>query len=540
MISPTPHWWQKAVIYQIYPRSFQDSNGDGIGDLPGIISRLDYLNDGTENSLGIDAIWLSPIYPSPMKDFGYDVADYRNIDPMFGTLDDFETLIQQAHHRNIKILMDYIPNHTSSQHPWFVESRMSLDNPRRDWYIWRDSKENGDPPNNWLSVFGGSAWEFDEKSKQYYFHSFDKDQPDLNWRNPEVVEEMLTILRFWLDKGVDGFRIDAYDFLYKHTDFMDEPSNPTYILGTHGPHDSLVHLYSFAQPETLTMIKKIAEVLEEYQDRCMVTEVYAKVDQLVEMYSHVSREWYAPFNFGLILLPWRADIHRTYIDEFDEKVGQNYYPTYVLGNHDQPRIVHRVGREQARVGAMLQLTLRGLPFIYYGEEIGMTNGEIPQEKIVDTFELNSPGLGLGRDPERTPMQWDETAHAGFSQTQGDTWLPVNPDCNHYNVAIELKDPKSILSLYKTLIKLRKKRPALTLGTYQSLEVNNENVFAYTRIHQTETIIVVLNYSNQDQVVELPFKQSTLLLDTDLKMPVNQPLDASHLHLSPHQGLILEV
>lgn len=531
------HWIQQAVVYQIYPRSFYDANGDGIGDLQGIIKKLDYLNDGSDKSLGVNAIWLSPIYPSPMKDFGYDVAEYKNVDPIFGTLADFDQLLEAAHQRGIKVLMDYIPNHTSSEHPWFMESKSSVNNPKRDWYIWRDAQPDGSPPNNWLSVFGGSAWEWDEKTQQYYLHSFDKDQPDLNWRNPAVVEEMLGALRFWLDRGVDGFRIDAYDFLFKHESFADEPANPTYILGTHGPHDSLVHIYSFAQPETLEMLKKIAGVLEEYDHKFMVTEVYAKVEKLIEMYSHIQKDWYAPFNFGLIFMPWKADIHRQYIDEYDEKVGHMYWPTYVLGNHDQSRVGTRIGREKLPVAAMLQLTLRGVPFIYYGEEIGMVDGEIPTDKIQDPFEKNSPGLKLGRDPERTPMQWSDEEHAGFSTTE--PWLPLASNERSQTVVGQQQQPQSLWQLYRQLISLRSTHKVLQVGSYTSLPVSNENVFVFERKLNDDRVIVVLNYSEEDTVIALPLKKAKVLADTTGEKKGTLLEKLKHLHVLPNQGLILE-
>lgn len=533
-----PHWIKKAVIYQIYPRSFQDSNGDGIGDLPGIIQRLDYLNDGTDKSLGIDAIWLSPMYPSPMKDFGYDVADYLNIDPIFGTLEDFDELVQAAHQRKIRIIMDYIPNHSSSQHPWFVESRSSLDNPKRDWYIWHDPKPDGSPPNNWVSVFGGSAWEFDEKTNQYYYHSFHTEQPDLNWRNPAVVAAMLDVLRFWLDRGVDGFRIDAYDFLFKHTSFLDEPPNPTYTLGTHGPHDALVHLYSYGQPEILDMIKQIAAVLEEYQHKFMVTEVYAPIDTLVNMYTHVSRDWYAPFNFGFISMPWTAAACKALVDEFDSKVGQTYFPTYVLGNHDQPRVKTRLGAGQARIAAMLQLTLRGIPFVYYGDEIGMSDGQIPRKKILDPFEINAPGLGLGRDPQRTPMQWSTDKQAGFSTVE--PWLPIGDEYREVNVEAEDIDPSSWLNLYRQLIHLREQRVALYQGTYRSLRITNEYIFAYLRKYKQEKLLVVLNFSAEDQVIPLPYTKGKVLIDTLLNQSEVKKINFKHFHLLPHQGYVIDV
>ncbi len=529
------HWIKNAIIYHIYPRSFQDTNHDGIGDLQGIIHHLDYLK-GTSDSLDVDAIWLSPIYPSPMADFGYDVSDYKNIDPLFGTLEDFDQLITEAHQRGLKVLMDYIPNHTSSEHPWFGESRTSLDNDKRDWYIWRPGRAEGEPPNNWVSVFGGSAWEYDERTNQYYLHSFDKHQPDLNWRNPAVVAEMKSVLRFWLDRGVDGFRIDAYDFLFKDDRFLDEPPNPIYVFGQHGPHDSLIHTYSFGQPETLDMLRQLAAILEEYGQKFMVTEVYANIDDLVGMYSQVEKPWFAPFNFGLILSPWRADVHRQYIDEFDLKVGPDYLPTYVLGNHDQPRVAYRIGRDQAKVAAMLQFTLRGIPFVYYGEEIGMTNGTILPEQVIDPFEINSPGLGLGRDPQRTPMQWNAGPYAGFSETE--PWLPVASDAAEWNVETERGKGTSFLELYRQLLHLRHTFPILTNGKYRSLTESTDQVFIYERYAESDRLVVILNYSNEDQVLSLPFTEAAVCVDTLKQLDGQTLTDFAHFHLLPNQGIIL--
>lgn len=527
------HWIDQAIIYHLYVRSFMDSNGDGVGDLPGLISKIDYLVE-----LGVNTIWLSPIYPSPMKDFGYDVTDYENIDPLFGTLADFDELLHQAHQRHIKVLMDYIPNHTSSLHPWFIESRTDMSNAKRSWYIWRDPKPDGSPPNNWLSVFGGSAWEFDPTSGQYYLHSFDKDQPDLNWRNSEVVTTMKKSLRFWLDRGVDGFRVDAYDFLFKHTDFLDEPLNIAYNPDKQGPHDSLVHIYSFSQPETLDMLRELATVLEEYSNKFMVTEVYAPQEKLIEMYEQVGKSWFAPFNFGLIRMSWSAEVHQAYINAFDNRVGQLYWPTYVLGNHDQSRVATRIGLAQARNAALLLLTLRGIPFIYYGEELGMVDGLIPSHKIQDPFELKSPGLGLGRDPERTPMQWSSEPYAGFSTQE--PWLPVHPAYTTENVATELEQKDSFLHLYKKLIRLRRQHKALTRGEYHSVTQPNAQLFAFTRTWETEQWLTILNYSSQSQSTDIDFHSGIVVVDTLAQLEGQSLPRTGSLTLLANQGLLVRV
>lgn len=531
-------WNTSDIIYHIYPRSFKDSNNDGVGDLKGILEKLDYLNDGTDNSLGINSIWLSPVYKSPMKDYGYDISDYYNIDPIFGTMEDFENLVEESHKRGINVIMDYVPNHTSSEHPWFLESRSSKENSKRDWYIWADPKSDGIPPNNWLSIFGGSAWEFDKQTNQYYLHTFVKSQPDLNWRNPDVVKEMLNVLRFWIEKGVDGFRVDAIYFLFKDKRLLDEPENPEYIIGKHDPFDQLRHIYTFEQPELFKTMKKFVEILEEYKNKFMVAEVYIPLPKLIKIYHEVSHKWFAPFNFHLISLPWKAEEHKNFIDEYDKSVGELYIPTYVLGNHDRARLASRIGDSQIRIAAILLLTLRGIPFIYYGEEMGMKDVKIPEEKVLDPVEKNLPGLGLGRDPERTPMQWNGSEHAGFSRAE--PWLPLSEDYKTNNIELYNNDPKSILSLYKKIIHFRKKSKALTWGKYLSLNINDDDVFVYSRIYEDETILIVLNYTNDEKLITLPFKEGTIILNTFLDKSSGEKINLKALELQPNEGLIINI
>lgn len=526
-------WPKRAVVYQIYPRSFKDANKDGVGDLLGIIQQLNYLK-----GLGINAIWISPIYKSPMADMGYDISDYQGIDPLFGTLGDFDYLVKEAHKNKIKIIMDFVPNHTSSKHPWFLESKSSKNNPKRDWYIWKEPKDDGREPNNWLSIFGGTAWEFDPKTNEYYFHTFDKEQPDLNYRNPEVLQEMLDILRFWLDRGVDGFRIDAPECIYKDWRFLDEPSNPMFQTGQDSSYHSLQHIYTYALPENIEFIKKIADVLEEYKNKFMVTEVWSPMEQLIETYNLVGRDFYTPFNFGLITLPWKAEIHKKYIDKYDEAVGLSYSPTYVLGNHDRHRIASRVGREQARVGAMLQLTLRGIPFIYYGEELGMIDVNIPKDRIKDTYEINSPGLGLGRDPERTPMQWNKQKYAGFSEIK--PWLPISPDYQQFNVETETKDPKSFLSLYKKLIKIRASFDALAIGEYKSLDIHSEYIFGFFRSFKEEVFLIILNYSSEQQIIKLGLKGTGIVVCSTYMDQEKKEINLRIIILRPNEGLLIKI
>jgi len=532
-------WPSNAIIYQIYPRSFQDSNGDGVGDLNGIISRLDYLNDGTKNSLGINTIWLSPIYPSPMVDFGYDVSDYKDIDPVFGTLDDFERLLTECHKRGIKVLMDFIPNHTSSKHEWFLQSRLSKKNDKRDFYIWKDPKPGQLPPNNWLSVFGGSAWEYDPQTKQYYMHSFHKEQPDLNWRNPEVMKEMLDVLRFWLDRGVDGFRVDVPEWMIKDERFLDEPENPLFPDdSSEDPYHRLMHTYTLAQSEYVDVVKKFVDVLEEYGQKFIVTEVWSSSEQLIKVYNRIEKHFFAPFNFFMITAPWDAAVHKEGIDKYDDGVTSMYTPTYVLGSHDKSRIASRIPASQIRIAAMLLFTLRGIPFIYYGEELGMEDTPIPQDQIHDPFEKNSPGLGLGRDPERTPMQWNKKPKAGF--TTGKPWLPINENYKKLNAQTENIDPKSLLSFYKQLIHIRNESKALLHGKYASWDTGSDKIFAYTRHKGSEVILVILNYSDLEQRISLPFRKGKVILDSKLRLSVGTDVLLHDFTVPSNNGFLINV
>ena len=413
-------WWEPGVVYQVYPRSFQDSNGDGIGDLAGIATRLEHLE-----WLGVDAIWISPIFRSPMADFGYDVADYRDIDPVFGTLADFDRLVEAAHARGIRVLLDFVPNHSSDLHPWFLESRSSRADPRRDWYLWADPAPGGGPPNNWLSVFGGPAWEWDEPTGQFYYHAFTKEQPDLNWRNPDVRAEMYDVLRFWLDRGVDGFRVDVMWHLVKDDRLRDNPPDPDWTPDRPGSSFRLQATYTTDRPETMDIVADMRAVLDEFGDRVLIGEIYLPYERLVAYYgTHPDRPGaHLPFNFRLLLVPWQAGEIMAAITAYEAVLPAHGWPNWVLGNHDQPRLASRVGRAQARVAAMLLLTLRGTPTVYYGEELGMEDVPIPPDLEQDPARFDGPNGG--RDPERTPMRWDGSPGAGF--TTGTPWLPVGGD-----------------------------------------------------------------------------------------------------------------
>ncbi|HEY7162059.1 MAG TPA: alpha-amylase family glycosyl hydrolase, partial [Acidobacteriota bacterium] len=412
-------WWQTGIIYEIYLRSFQDSNEDGIGDLRGIIHRLDYLQ-----WLGVNIIWLTPFYPSPMKDFGYDISDYTAVDPQFGTMHDFDELLDDVHARGMKLIIDFVPNHTSDQHPWFKESRSSKNNPKRDWYIWKDKKENGSPPCNWLSVLGGSAWEWDGHTRQLYYHAFLKEQPDLNFSNEEVISAVADLMRFWLDKGVDGFRIDAMWHLAKDPLLRDNPPNPDYNESM-PDCDRLQQIYSCDRPEVQGIVSQLRAVIDEYPDRLMIGEIYLSPEKCVAYYGKRNDGAHLPSNFQLLFLPWEANTIAQAISNYERLLPDQCWPNWAIGNHDRPRLMERIPAEQSRVAAMLLLTLRGTPTLYYADEIGMPQVPIPGDEVRDPQGLLMPDKGLSRDPQRTPMQWDQNENAGFTTVT--PWLRLSDD-----------------------------------------------------------------------------------------------------------------
>ena len=484
-------------MYQIYPRSFQDADGNGVGDLRGIVQRLPYLSE-----LGVDAVWISPIFPSPMADFGYDISDYTGIDPLFGSLQEFDTLLAAAHRHGLKILLDLVPNHTSDQHPWFRESRSSRHSAFRDWYIWRDPGTGGGPPNNWRSEFGGSAWEHDERTGQYYYHAFLAAQPDLNWRNPSVRDAIHEVMRFWLRRGVDGFRVDVIWHLLKDAQFRDNPPNPGFGPGQ-PPHRAVVPLYTTDQPDVHEAIAGLRRVLDEFPDRVLIGEIYLPIERLVTYYGRDLAGTHLPFNFTLLEVPWRARAIAKLIDDYEAALPAGGWPNWVLGNHDQARIAGRVGLDQARIAAMLLLTLRGTPTIYYGDEIGMPQVAIPPDRVRDPFERNVPGIGCGRDGARTPMQWDATAHAGFSRVE--PWLPVAPGFARDNVKRERLDPTSIYSLYRHLIAVRRRLPSLRVGHYRPIMATGD-LLMFVREHERERTLIALNLGEEAIAVSLSDQQ----------------------------------
>lgn len=496
-MEPEHTWWQTGIIYQIYPRSFADSDGDGVGDLRGITSRLDYLE-----WLGVDAVWLSPFYPSPMADFGYDVADYCEVDPLFGTLADFDELLEGAHRRGIRLLIDLVPNHTSDEHPWFVESRSSRDNPKRDWYVWRDPASGGGPPNNWESVHGGgSAWEWDEETGQYYLYTFQVEQPDLNWHHPEVREAMYGVMRFWLDRGVDGLRIDALPHVAKDERLRDNSPNPDWKPGDPVWKRQL-RIYSEDHTEILETVREMRAVADEYDgDRVLIGEAYLPLERLMQYYGEERDGLHMPFNFGLLEMPeWEPRALASLVKAYEAALPQGAWPNWVLGNHDNPRIASRLGQERARAAQMLLLTLLGTPTCYYGDEIGMRDVEIPTERIQDPQGLYDPTYN--RDPARTPMQWDASPNAGFCPEDAEPWLPIAGDHEVVNVEAQQDDPRSTLALFRRLISLRRKLPALTAGSYHPFDTGDGSVQAYLREHGEQRLLVVLNFSSERRALDL--------------------------------------
>ncbi|MCP5096747.1 MAG: DUF3459 domain-containing protein [Chloroflexi bacterium] len=534
-----PLWWEKGIVYQIYPRSYQDSNGDGIGDLNGIYQRLDHIQ-----KLNVDAVWLSPIYPSPMHDFGYDVADYVGINPMFGTMADFDQLLAAVHARGMKLIIDLVPNHSSDEHEWFIESRSSRNNPKRDWYIWRDPAPDGGPPNNWLSFFGGPAWTFDQQTGQYYLHQFVTQQPELNYRHPDVLPAMLDAMRFWLGKGVDGFRVDVIWLMMKDPEFRDEPINPDWKGGD--PHGSLQHIYTQNLPEVHELIQKMRAVMDEYNERVMIGEIYLPFDELAT-YSGpegARNECHLPFNFHLIYdAKWDAQDVQRLVEEYEASLAADMWPNWVLGNHDQHRIATRVGIDQARVANMLLLTLRGTPTTYYGEELGMENVPIPPRFVQDPAAVKQPEIAhiVGRDPERTPMQWDGSVHAGFSRETAVPWLPVADDYQTRNVAVQEQDESSMLHFYRALAGLRRAEPSLHVGAYQSVPSGHEHVYAYKRTApDADAFLVLLNFSAQVAEVDVSGVGQTAVIAIATSMNRSGEVMLNAVKLNANEGLLLRL
>ncbi|MEA4812904.1 MAG: alpha-glucosidase [Anaerolineaceae bacterium] len=521
-------WWKNGVIYQIYPRSFRDTNGDGIGDLPGIIEKLDYIN-----GLGVDAIWLSPINPSPDADFGYDVADYNGIDAKYGKMTDFDNLVKEAHKRDLKIVLDLVLNHTSNQHPWFLESKKGPISPYHDWYIWRYPRPKYGFPNNWKSVFGGPAWEYENTCGKFYYHMFAPQQPDLNWRNPDVRKAMLNVFRFWLDKGVDGFRLDVFNEYFKDAQLRDNPHRPGLHLRE---FDRQIHKYDAAQPEMMPLLKEIRTLVDKYKERYIVGETFLVPPAQARTYIGPDKV-HAAFDFGYTHSAWSAPAFGKAIQFWDALHGDEAWPNYVLNNHDTRRSASRYpfGNEDSRnkMLAAMHLTLRGTPFLYYGEEIGMRELELKKAEIQDPVGKYYWPINKGRDGCRTPMQWNSKLNAGF--TSGKPWLRINSDYPNRNVAAEEEQPDSLLNCYKQLLRLRRENPALNSGTMSLKPLLNKNLLVYTRTSDKQKALIVLNFSILPQTYKPQGEWKMLYSGNDSKR--TQLLDGI-LHMPPFGFAIL--
>jgi alpha-glucosidase len=525
------NWWKHAVVYQIYPRSFYDANGDGVGDIRGIIHKLDYIE-----WLGVDALWLSPINDSPMYDFGYDISDYRSIDAIFGTLADFDELIEKAHARNIRIIMDLVVNHTSYQHAWFQESRMSRRSPKRDWYIWRDSRE-GEAPNNWKSVFGGSAWKWDEMTHQFYLHSFLEEQPDLNWRNPDVKKAVFAEVSFWLDRGVDGFRLDVVNWFVKDSRFRNNPM-------LFGVPLFQRHLFDRNRPETHDLLKDLRSLLNRYADKMSVGEVFSLPpgDPVLSarFLGDGTDQLHLSFDFSLLYRPWNARMFYKCIKRWIAALPEKGWPCHVLSNHDQFRSMSRFGADsekRAKVAAVLLLTLKGTPFVYYGEEIGMKNGSIPRHMICDPLGKKYWPFYAGRDRARTPMQWNSTQSAGFSA--GRPWLPVHTDYMKTNVLEQMKDTSSLLYVYRNLIAIRKENTVLREGDMHFLLKGRHGVIAFMRELDKSCIFVVLNFLNKPRHVHVRGKKGQWKVLFSTHRSAREHFSRLDVKLYPYEATVLE-
>lgn len=535
-------WWRDGVIYQIYPRSFADSNGDGIGDLPGIIRKLDYLQE-----LGVDAIWLSPIYPSPDVDFGYDVSDYTAINPLMGSMADFERLVAEAHQRKLRIILDMVLNHTSDQHPWFRAAASSQEDARHDWYLWGDPKPGRKPPNNWVSMMGGSGWEYVPAVDQFYFHMYYKQQPDLNWRNPQVQQALLEAMRFWLEKGVDGFRLDVFNLFFKRQDLADNPTR----FGVRD-FDRQLHLHDCDQPEMVPALAAIRRLLDAYPERYAVGELFepeaydllkrGKSRNVERTLTYVSPQLlHGVFNFDLLHATWSAGKMQQVIREGNEGLPNHTWPTVVLGNHDQVRMGTRYARgendDRLKVAATLLLTLKGTPYLYYGDEIGMRDIPLRRDEIKDPAGRKYYPFYKGRDACRSPMQWTDEVNAGF--TTGAPWLPVHPNHPSRNVAAQQADPDSLLNVYKRLLAIRREVVALRKGMLLPITYEPWILLAYLRQYEDQTVLVALNFSRRR--TKLVLGRELMQRGWDLLFSSKRAgitLQGNLLHLAPEEALVL--
>jgi alpha-glucosidase len=497
-------WWRGAVTYQIYPRSFMDTNGDGVGDLPGIIDKLDYVA-----SLGVDAIWIAPFFRSPMADFGYDIADYREVDPLFGSNDDFDRLLAKAHALGIKVMIDQVLSHTSAEHAWFKQSRESRDNPKADWYVWADAREDGTPPNNWLSLFGGCAWQWEPRRGQYYLHNFLTSQPDLNFHNPDVRRAVLDAVKFWLDKGVDGLRLDAINFCFHDQQLRDNPPKPEEKRVGRGfspdnPYAFQYHYYNNTRPENIAFLEDLRALMDQYRDVAAIGEISSE-DSLATTAEYTSgRRLHMGYSFELLTDDFSAAYIRGTVQNLEAQMLEGW-PCWAISNHDVSRVITRWGNGDAtpRLANLLSAmvcSLRGSVCVYQGEELGLTEADVPFESLQDPYGITFWPTFKGRDGCRTPMPWNGAIHAGFSV--GEPWLPVPAEHRALAVSLQEAAPDSALNGFRAFMAWRKTQPALRWGSIRFIDTP-EPVLAFTRQHGDDTLLVAFNLSREPVTLPLP-------------------------------------
>ncbi|GAB3483647.1 alpha-glucosidase [Marinomonas epiphytica] len=512
-------WWRGAVIYQVYPRSFFDANNDGIGDLAGVNGKIPYIA-----SLGVDAIWLSPFFTSPMKDFGYDVSDYCDVDPIFGTLSDFDELIENAHQHGIKVMIDQVLNHTSDQHPWFKESRQSLDNDKADWYIWQDGKPDGTVPNNWLSVFGGPAWHWDSRRRQYYLHNFLDSQPDLNFHNEEVVQAVLDTVEFWLKRGVDGFRLDTANYYYHDLALRDNPPKQEVVEGSIGvrpdnPYAYQLHLYDKSRPENVLFLRRLRALLDRYPGTTTVGEVGCDFSlKTMAEYTQGNDKLHMCYSFDFLTHDASMTHVRKTIEDIENELGDGW-PCWAISNHDVERVASRWGGTQAspelsKIHMALLLTLRGSVCLYQGEELGLHEAELSFEQLVDPFGINFWPEFKGRDGCRTPIPWKDSELAGFTE-HPNPWLPIDATQRASAVNIQEDDKHSVLNAYRAFLHLRKQHPALIFGDITFLQ-HSDTSLCFSRSYQGENLIVALNTDQQSVAIPCDDDLTEVALPSSLK------------------------
>ena len=552
-MSDHPGWWRETTVYQIYPRSFMDASGDGVGDLAGILSRLDHLAE-----LGVETLWFSPFYGSPQRDIGYDISDYRTVSPEYGDMDACQRLFDAVHARGMRVVLDMVLNHTSDQHPWFQASRSSRDDPKRDWYIWRDGRKAGGraPPNNWHAMIGGSGWRYDPGTDQWYWTQFLPFQPDLNYRNPEVRAEMLDTMRFWMDRGADGFRLDIVNALFEDAEFRDNPFAWKVLPSDDDPSMMFQRAdRTLNHPDTLAFMRELRTLVDGHGDggRFLVGEVNAPIEMARAHCGGAADGLHLVFLFKSLNAPLTPRSIRGLVGEYEALFPEPYLPTWVFSNHDRVRRISRMDGdlERAKLNAAWQLTARGVPFLYYGEEIGMTQQRIAMKDTRDGFAVwvDKPqwvadlarrfvGESINRDECRTPMQWDASPHAGFCPSDVEPWLPTPDEVAGRSVAAQRDDPESLLSCYKRFLAARKAHPALRRGALELLpeEVTGRAIVGWRRVADGRSLLVLLNATGRTQTVTNPSDGAHLLVGTHAK---RGPVDGLRIELAAWEAVVIE-